>query len=254
MAVKDGLPATDFSRKNREWVKNVVDGTTVPDGLPATDLSRMNREWVKAVVDEAGGGGDITVESLTVTENDTYTAPEGKAYSPVIVNVPAGAKVVASGTITGSNSHSIEINVGEEMPSQNFLLDIYAADDSEFPSNTNYNMVSFFYLHSDEFGPFAFASAETGYDKYDFSAKKYNVNNDGTITEVNVKPGASFDTVRQTTVNQGGYGTPVIRKYSDHFSIFWQRGNAQYVFPNTITYNFRVIYFGSDWDSDKLTL
>lgn len=92
MAVKDGLPATDFSRKDREWVKNVVDGTTVPDGLPATDLSRMNREWVKAVVDEAGGGGggDITVESLTVTENDTYTAPEGKAYSPVIVNVPVG--------------------------------------------------------------------------------------------------------------------------------------------------------------------
>ena len=35
------------------------------------------------------GGGDITVESLTATENKTYTAPEGKAYSPVIVNVPS---------------------------------------------------------------------------------------------------------------------------------------------------------------------
>ena len=36
-----------------------------------------------------GGGGDITVEGLSVTENATYTAPEGKAYSPVVVNVPA---------------------------------------------------------------------------------------------------------------------------------------------------------------------
>ena len=33
---------------------------------------------------------DVTVEALTVTENDVYTAPEGKAYSPVTVNVSGG--------------------------------------------------------------------------------------------------------------------------------------------------------------------
>lgn len=40
-----------------------------------------------------GDGGDsssITVEELTVTENGTYTAEEGKAYSPVRVSVPSG--------------------------------------------------------------------------------------------------------------------------------------------------------------------
>lgn len=31
--------------------------------------------------------GDITTESLSVTENGTYTAPSGKAYTPVIVSV-----------------------------------------------------------------------------------------------------------------------------------------------------------------------
>jgi len=36
-----------------------------------------------------GSGGDITVEELSVNENRTYTAPTGKAYSPVVVNVPA---------------------------------------------------------------------------------------------------------------------------------------------------------------------
>ena len=35
-------------------------------------------------------GGDITVESLSVTQNGTYTAPTGKAYSPVSVNVSGG--------------------------------------------------------------------------------------------------------------------------------------------------------------------
>lgn len=34
--------------------------------------------------------GDVTVESLSATANGTYTAPEGTAYSPVVVNVPGG--------------------------------------------------------------------------------------------------------------------------------------------------------------------
>lgn len=38
-------------------------------------------------------GHAFEVEPLTVTENDTYTAPEGKAYSPVTVNVAGGASV-----------------------------------------------------------------------------------------------------------------------------------------------------------------
>lgn len=36
-----------------------------------------------------GGGSDVTVEPLSVTENGTYQE-EGKAYSPVSVNVPVG--------------------------------------------------------------------------------------------------------------------------------------------------------------------
>lgn len=36
------------------------------------------------------GTAPITVESLSVTQNGTYTAPTGKAYSPVTVNVSGG--------------------------------------------------------------------------------------------------------------------------------------------------------------------
>ena len=38
----------------------------------------------KATGGGGGGGGEITVEALTATENKTYTAPSGKAYSPVV--------------------------------------------------------------------------------------------------------------------------------------------------------------------------
>lgn len=37
-----------------------------------------------------GGGGSVAVESLSVTQNGTYTAPTGKAYSPVTVSVSGG--------------------------------------------------------------------------------------------------------------------------------------------------------------------
>lgn len=41
----------------------------------------------------SGGGGNIIVEALSVTQNGTYTAPTGKAYSPVTVNVSGGSSL-----------------------------------------------------------------------------------------------------------------------------------------------------------------
>lgn len=40
-----------------------------------------------------GGGSSVTVEPLSVTQNGTYTAPSGKAYSPVTVAVPEGIPI-----------------------------------------------------------------------------------------------------------------------------------------------------------------
>lgn len=63
-----------------------------------------------------GGGGDITVESLPVTANGTYSAPSGKAYSPVVANVPNSytasdeGKVVSSGALVAQTSQTIDTN------------------------------------------------------------------------------------------------------------------------------------------------
>lgn len=54
----------------------------------------------------ASGGGGVTVESLSVTQNGTYTAPTGKAYSPVTVNVSGGggASNIVTGTFKGATT------------------------------------------------------------------------------------------------------------------------------------------------------
>lgn len=45
-----------------------------------------------------GGGGDVTIEQLDVTENGTYSET-GKAYSPVNVNIPVTGTLVMHDTL-----------------------------------------------------------------------------------------------------------------------------------------------------------
>ena len=48
-----------------------------------------NKTFEQATSGGGGGGGSgITVEPITITQNGTTTAPSGKAYSPITVNVP----------------------------------------------------------------------------------------------------------------------------------------------------------------------
>lgn len=62
------------------------------DALAGSDQQSAQtiEDAVRLLGQNIGGGSSVTVESLTATENKTYTAPEGKAYSPVTVNVSGG--------------------------------------------------------------------------------------------------------------------------------------------------------------------
>lgn len=73
-------------------------------------------ETGEAWVEQPAKGGGAEVEALTVTQNDIYIAQEGKAYSPVTVNVPntyaAGdeGKVVSNGALVNQSSSSVTEN------------------------------------------------------------------------------------------------------------------------------------------------
>lgn len=66
------------------------------------------KPWWPYVRELMEGGGSVTVEQLNVTENGTYTAEAGKAYSPVVVNVPAGIEGFSNGTITVGLPETVE--------------------------------------------------------------------------------------------------------------------------------------------------
>ena len=53
-----------------------------------------------------------TIESISITENGTYTAPSGKAYSPIVVDVPIPSeRVVSEYNFTTSMEDLIRPNV-----------------------------------------------------------------------------------------------------------------------------------------------
>lgn len=71
-------------------------------------------------------GGDVMVEELSVTENGTYTAPEGKAYSPVNVNVPMPKNAYLLKEASGS---LVSFNDGADLPMPSFICNIDAVQD-----------------------------------------------------------------------------------------------------------------------------
>lgn len=95
-AFNDIAVAQGGTADNSGTITGAIDALN--DALAGNDQERADtiESAVKMLGDHIGGGGpSITVESLTVTENDTYTAPEGKAYSPVVVNVTVGGNPVS---------------------------------------------------------------------------------------------------------------------------------------------------------------
>ena len=99
-----------ITRKEQFYARIAGDDGEVLEPITRTE------HFLQRIIDAGGGGGDITVEALTVTENKTFTAPEGKAYNPVTVNVPnsytAGdeGKVVSSGALVSQTSMTVTYN------------------------------------------------------------------------------------------------------------------------------------------------
>ena len=89
-----------------------------------------------------GGGGDITIEDLTITANGEYRAPSGKAYGKVTANVPAPSNAIFKQTLSGLPS-PIATFTGADAPIDELIVSIDAVQEgSGDPSPSNIRPIS----------------------------------------------------------------------------------------------------------------
>lgn len=74
-------------------------------------FNEEDSEWEELPSSGGGGGGGTTVEALSVTQNGTYTAPSGKAYSPVAVNVSGGSSDFSTATLSIVDEGGFSVNL-----------------------------------------------------------------------------------------------------------------------------------------------
>jgi hypothetical protein len=99
-------------------------------------MNRTDDMLIRHQVMGIDDGPDITIESLSVTENGTYTAPENTAYTPVVVDVaapePPTSNVVVEYDYTEAEyDKARSVLVGEDKEKYN----IYAINNFVYENN-----------------------------------------------------------------------------------------------------------------------
>lgn len=186
--------------------------------------------------------------------------PQG--FVSEIGNIPSGgggsgATVVASGTAQGSGTYYMEIPIGTKMPIRNFVIALWAEDNTEFTyDSTKRQFFGSEVALDGNVGYMGLLQREPGNrrDVYEAkSAKSYTVNNGGTISTVDYNPmcGWLFGVLGNNKYGEALYKF-FMYKYDDHCTFLVNRSNSIFVFPSAVTYNYKVIYYGSDPVNDFL--
>ena len=116
-------------------VESLISAGNETTGQSKTDLTSV----VQDLVDGYGqGGGDITVEPLSVTANGTYTAPSGKAYTPISVNVPMPVVLVRLSAVYTPSRTVYDVDNIEDLKSDLVVTALYSDSSTEVIPSTDY--------------------------------------------------------------------------------------------------------------------
>ena len=102
------ISESNILRSTYDTDTNELDITDVPQNL-------------NSVITLGQGGGGAEVEELNVTANGTYTAPEGKAYSPVNVNVESPFKLLDTITVS-EDVRAVNVDISSYTSLYDFIL------------------------------------------------------------------------------------------------------------------------------------
>lgn len=164
-----------------------------------------------------------------------------------------GLVKLASGTITGNNTYDLPVPVGKKMPKTDFWFKMVAKSTSEFTYDTSYKFAVLFGIVFSEMGQFDLSTVGDG--KTITSNLSFKINNSGTIT--NAASGnyiGDMITVRNNTANCARFNNMRINRKSNEFQVRLYNSNNSYKTPSTITYDWELVYFGTNPSTDIIEI
>lgn len=93
-----------------DYITNDTELTSIANAIRTkggTSTSLVYPSGFISAINAIPTGSSIDVEALTITQNGTYTAPTGKAYSPITVSVQGGVLVTEATLANGGIIKSI---------------------------------------------------------------------------------------------------------------------------------------------------
>lgn len=149
---------------------------------------------------------EIEVEPLSVTQNGTYTAPTGKAYSPVTVNVSGGSVSVGQETWSNSSTSTVSHQFTGLSGTPKFAVLRCTTQLTRSSSNTYYYIADIIWDGTNTFGNYHLRSSgaytdvpSTGTAKYNVTVGTNSITFSSTSTSRSSAPGAFYNGTYELT-------------------------------------------------------
>lgn len=213
----------------------------MPNATPLTDAINALTRYAN----ETTGASDTTLSDAVGTLIDGYGGGGG------------GLTTIASGTFVGSNNTGAGgrqlISIGTKMARTDFYMLVTTPNGTEIEYSSMRKIIWMYGLCFSFFGGYDLSS--NGNKSFIGSNYHINSNNSGTITERSCDDLVmSGKQLFNGAVAAFSPNTFQIRKQSDHFELYFGIGNTAYIFPSEITYNYEIVYFGTNPSTDIIEI
>ena len=226
--------------------KVILNNTTLVD---MTDATAKQGQVVLSQTAYGADGQKMTGTRVAIT-NDIYVDADG------FVNFDGaaylGGAVLASGTWTGTGGYAVDLPMGSRMPQTNFgfIMRLISSSETE-TDDSDYAAISYYFT---VYEPDYFDFSSTGTKKLS-STYTFSTNYNETVTSLSPKLSCGTVIFYKGT-NTSSTQVPIYNnlisfdKSNSGFTAKVTLWNSKNFFPSGETYEWKLIYFGSNPDDD----